>query len=572
MADEVEMFFFPSVGGDDQIPMIDIACLFASHGVKSTIVATPNKALSFQRSIARNQDSGRPISIHPLDLPPGSELPDADMSASPFTDTCMLQESLKLLLIARRPDCIVVDTFHGWSADVIDEVGFPRIVFIGNGCFSRCAQEPESMVESEYDPFELPGRPKEIKMTRSQLCIFTSVQEAGKPPGGMWTSEDRSLGFLVNSFLDLEPACAEYFKKEMVKKAWVVGPVSLRIAEDMGERGQRAAIDEQSCLNWLNAKEPNSVLYVSFGSLARLTPEQLLKIAYGLEASSCSFIWAAGKILESSENGEGGREDWLPSGFEERLKESERGLIIRGWVPQLLILEHPSVGGYMTLCDWNSILEGVSAGVPMATLPRSAEQLLNGKLVVDVLKIGVQADSMEWTSWNTEPGPAVDPEKVEAAVRKLMDGGEEAAEMRRRAEDLGGKARKAVGEGGSSYGDVEALIQELKNRKNVRDCTAQMYNRPAASNPFSGLNHRHSRFTHIHAGKSPPFTLPTSSTGCAAAGAAFEHSGATSARGSRLTSYPSPSPPLSGVSPPPTYRPIRAAAVNLPPGSLHFQQ
>ncbi|KAK3412334.1 hypothetical protein EUGRSUZ_I01111, partial [Eucalyptus grandis] len=505
MADEVEMFFFPSVGGDDQIPMIDIACLFASHGVKSTIVATPNKALSFQRSIARNQDSGRPISIHPLDLPPGSELPDADMSASPFTDTCMLQESLKLLLIARRPDCIVVDTFHGWSADVIDEVGFPRIVFIGNGCFSRCAQEPESvyhvkfgqldkftpkqylrtagleasgysyirahgktleMVESEYDPFELPGRPKEIKMTRSQLLHFHKRPGGGKPPGGMWTSEDRSLGFLVNSFLDLEPACAEYFKKEMVKKAWVVGPVSLRIAEDMGERGQRAAIDEQSCLNWLNAKEPNSVLYVSFGSLARLTPEQLLKIAYGLEASSCSFIWAAGKILESSENGEGGREDWLPSGFEERLKESERGLIIRGWVPQLLILERPSVGGYMTLCDWNSILEGVSAGVPMATLPRSAEQLLNGKLVVDVLKIGVQADSMEWTSWNTEPGPAVDPEKVEAAVRKLMDGGEEAAEMRRRAEDLGGKARKAVEEGGSSYRDVEALIQELKNRKN----------------------------------------------------------------------------------------------------------
>ncbi|KAL3722339.1 hypothetical protein ACJRO7_034677 [Eucalyptus globulus] len=87
-----------------------------------------------------------------------------------------------------------------------------------------------------------------------------------------------------------------------------------------------------------------------------------------------------------------------------------------------------------------------------------------------------------------------------------------------------------------------------------------MYNRLAASNPFSGLNHRHFRFTNIHAGKSPPFTLPTSSTGCAAAGAASEHSGTTSARCGRPTSYPSPPPPFSGVSPPPTYRPIRAAA------------
>ncbi|KAL3722338.1 hypothetical protein ACJRO7_034676 [Eucalyptus globulus] len=509
MADEVEMFFFPFMGGGHQIPMIDIARLFASHGVKSTIVAAPNNALSFQRSIARDQDSGRPISIHPLDLPPVSELPDSDMSATPFTDTCMLQEPLKVLLIARRPDCIVVDMFHSSLADVIDEAGVPRIVFIGNGCFSRCAQEPESvyhvkfgqlnkftpkqylctaglwasgysyiqvhgktldMVESEYDPFERPGLPKEIKMTRSQLSQFHKSQGGGKPRGRMWNSVDRSLGVVVNSFLDLEPAYVECFKKEMARKAWVVGPVSLcnRNVEDKAERGQQAAIDEQSCLSWLNAKETNSVLYISFGSLARLTPKQLLEVAYGLEASSCSFIWAVRKIFKPSENGEGGREDWLPSGFEERLKESRKGLIIRGWAPQLLILEHPSVGGYMTHCWWNSTLEGVSTGVPMVTFPHSAEQFLNEKLISDVLRIGVQVGSTEWTSWNAEPGPPVGREKVEAAVRKVMDGGEEAAEMRRRAKDLGEKAKRAVEQGGSSYEDAEALIQELKSRKKVR--------------------------------------------------------------------------------------------------------
>ncbi|KAI6701378.1 hypothetical protein NL676_015702 [Syzygium grande] len=344
--------------------MIDLARLFASHGVRSTIVATPNNALSFQRSIARDQDSGRPISILPLELPPGCEPRYSDMSAAPFTDTSMLQEPLRLLLIARPPDCIIVDMFHRWSADVIDEVGVPRIMFHGNGCFSRSVYPVKyrkldkytgkqylrtagleasgypyiwahgktlEMVQCEYDPFEIPGLPDRIGMTWSQLPHFHKHPGGGKPHGRMWNSEERSLGVMANSFLELEPAYVEYFKKEMAKKAWVVGPVSLcnRNVEDNAERGQRAATDEHSCLSWL-------------------TPKQLLEIGYGLEASSFSFIWAAGEILELLENGEGGRDDWLPSGFEERWTESKRGLIIRGWAPQLLILEHPSVGGFMT--------------------------------------------------------------------------------------------------------------------------------------------------------------------------------------------------------------------------------
>ncbi|KAI6701372.1 hypothetical protein NL676_015696 [Syzygium grande] len=251
------------------------------------------------------------------------------MFAAPFTDTSMLQEPLRLLLIERPPDCIVVDTFHRWSADVINEFtgkqylrtagleasGYPYIWAYGKTL---------EMVQSEYDPFEIPGWPDRIEMTRWQLPHFHKHPGGGKPPGRMWNSEERSLGVVVNSFHELETAYVEYFKKEMAKKAWVVGPLSLcnRNVENNAERRQRAAIDEHSCLSGLNLKEPNSVLYVSFGSLARLTPKQLLEIAYALEASSFSFIWMAGEIFESLENGEGGREDWLLSGFEERLTES----------------------------------------------------------------------------------------------------------------------------------------------------------------------------------------------------------------------------------------------------------
>ncbi|PON82023.1 UDP-glucuronosyl/UDP-glucosyltransferase [Trema orientale] len=117
----------------------------------------------------------------------------------------------------------------------------------------------------------------------------------------------------------------------------------------------------------------------------------------------------------------------------------------------------------MTHCGWNSTLEGVSAGVPMLTWPMSAEQFFNEKLITDVLRIGVQVGSKEWTSWNEEKKVLVGGESVEVAVKRLMGGGEEAAITRKRAGELKEKAKRAVEEGGSSYAGVDALISELRS-------------------------------------------------------------------------------------------------------------
>lgn len=322
---------------------------------------------------------------------------------------------------------------------------------------------PHEKVASDYEPFVVPGLPDRIELTRSQLPPFAR-QKSGLPDK-ISKSEEKSAGTLINSFHELEPAYVEYFRNELGKKAWVVGPVSLcnRNVADKAERGKRASIDEQTCLRWLDGKESDSVVYISFGSLARFAPQQLLEIAHGLEASNHPFIWVVGTIFSKSE---GGREEeegnWLPCRFEERLKESNKGLIIRGWAPQLLILEHASVGGFMTHCGWNSTLEGVSSGVPMITWPVSAEQFYNEKLITDVLEIGVRVGSVEWMSFNVEKKALVGMEKVEVAVKTLMGGGDEAMKMRRRARELAEKAKRAVEEGGSSYNDADALIEELK--------------------------------------------------------------------------------------------------------------
>ncbi|XBI97713.1 hypothetical protein VPH35_018036 [Triticum aestivum] len=135
----------------------------------------------------------------------------------------------------------------------------------------------------------------------------------------------------------------------------------------------------------------------------------------------------------------------------------------RGWAPQVIILNHPAVGGFLTHCGWNSTLEAVSAGVPMVTWPRHADQFFNEKLVVDVLQVGVSVGAKDYGS-SAETHRVIGAEMIADAVRLLMEEVEGDA-MRRRARDLGIKARSVVEKGGSSYGDAGQLVDELMARR-----------------------------------------------------------------------------------------------------------
>lgn len=353
-------------------------------------------------------------------------------------------------------------------ADIVDDVGIPRIIFNGSSCFAGCCQDsiqkysPHTKVGSDSDPFILPGLPDKVELTVLKLPVF--IRTGNEFFGKSARSEQNSFGQIVNSFYELEPAYVDHYKNVMGKKAWFVGPVCLcnKNLEDKLERGQKADIDQDSCLSWLDSKELNSVVYISFGSLARMSCAQIHEIACGLEASGHNFIWAIGKISDDDN-----KASMFPDGFEEIMEKKKIGLIIKGWAPQLLILEHEAVGGFLTHCGWNSTLEAVCTGVPMITWPLSADQFNNENLVTEILKIGVRVGSEEWGSWNSERKVVIGRKKVEDAVRRMMNGGEEGMEIRRRVKELAEKARKAVERSGSSFNDAYALIEELKIRRLV---------------------------------------------------------------------------------------------------------
>lgn len=152
------------------------------------------------------------------------------------------------------------------------------------------------------------------------------------------------------------------------------------------------------------------------------------------------------------------KEEWLPKGFEDRT--TEKGMVIRGWAPQVLILEHQATGGFMTHCGWNLLLEGVAAGLPMVTWPIGAEQFYNEKLVTQVLRTGVSVGATKHV--RNMGDEIISREKVEKAVREVLAWGEE-EERRIRIKKLAEMAKAAVAEGGSSFNDLNNFIHEFSS-------------------------------------------------------------------------------------------------------------
>ena len=78
----------------------------------------------------------------------------------------------------------------------------------------------------------------------------------------------------------------------------------------------------------------------------------------------------------------------LPEGFLERTK--ARGLVAKSWAPQADVLRHRATGAFVTHCGWNSVLEGIAAGVPLLCWLLYAEQRLNKAFMVEEARVGVQ--------------------------------------------------------------------------------------------------------------------------------------------------------------------------------------
>ncbi|XP_006492618.2 UDP-glycosyltransferase 73C6-like [Citrus sinensis] len=443
-ASQSHFLLLPFLAPGHMIPMFDTARLLAQRGAIVTIVTTPVNAARFKTVHARAIDSGMQIRLIEIQFPwQQAGLPEGceNCDLLPTTDFARFLNSLHMLQLpfenlferqTLKPCCIISDMCFPWTVDTAAKFNVPRIIFHEFSCFCLFC-------------LHLLGVSKDDDFKELQEQIFAA--------------DKKTYGTIINTFEELESPCIEDYKKAKQEKVWCIGPVSLCNKEpiDKAERGKKASIDVPECLTWLDSQQPTSVVYVCLGSICNLPSSQLIELGLGLEASNKPFVWVIRGESKLEE-----LEKWLvEENFKERIK--GRGLLIRGWAPQVLILSHPAVGGFLTHCGWNSSLEGISAGVQMLTWPLFADQFCNEKLIVEVLRIGVSVGVEVPMKFGEEEkiGVLVKKEDVETAINILMDDGQERDARRRRAEEFGELAKRALDEGGSSYNNIELFMQDI---------------------------------------------------------------------------------------------------------------
>ncbi|XP_020211662.1 UDP-glycosyltransferase 73C5-like [Cajanus cajan] len=479
---QLHFVLFPLMAQGHMIPMMDIAKILLHRNVIVTVVTTPHNATRFTSIVDRYIESGFQIRLAQLQfpckeggVPDGCEnldmIPSLGMASSFINAASFLQQPAEKLFeeLTPPPSCIISDMCLPYTNHIARKFNIPRISFVGVSCFYllcmyniRLHNVVESITtESEY--FDVPDIPDKIEVTIAQTGLPMNQSTTRHIREAMLEAEMEAYGMIMNSFEELEPAYAEGLKKMRNNKVWCFGPLSSysnKDALDKTQRGKRASIDENHLKCWLDSQKPETVIYACFGSLCNLIPQQLIELGLALEASERPFIWV---IREGSQSE--ALEKWIKEDeFEERT--NGRSLLIRGWAPQLLILSHPAIGGFITHCGWNSTLEAICAGVPMLTWPLFADQFLNESLVVEVLKVGVKIGVESPVTWGKEEeiGVLVKKENVEKAIVKLMDGTSESEERRKRVRELAEKAKTAVEKGGSSHLNVTLFIQYIMQK------------------------------------------------------------------------------------------------------------
>ncbi|XP_074315910.1 UDP-glycosyltransferase 79B30-like [Silene latifolia] len=356
-----------------------------------------------------------PITIPHVDgLPPGAETTkDIPVSSMPKLLQAMdlTRDTIDAYLGNLKPDIVVLDTPE-WLPGLARKHGAKPIYFatLPLAMFAYCSLSARNLPQNHpitVDDFSSPppGFPSpNIRLypheAKSIVGIFT------RPIGNGMTflqklniAIEQCDAIMFKSFREIEGIYCDFVEKSFNKPVLLVGPV---IPEP-----------QNSNLNdlfdsWLNGFSQGSVVYCALGSECVLEKDQFQELVLGLELTGRPFL-AALKPPKGYET----IDSALPQGFEERTK--GRGMVYGGWVQQQLILQHPSVGCFVTHCGLGSLLEGLVSKCQLVFMPRAVDQFVNARVMSLELRVGVEVEK------DDRDDGFVARESIEKAVELMMD-------------------------------------------------------------------------------------------------------------------------------------------------------
>jgi UDP:flavonoid glycosyltransferase YjiC (YdhE family) len=250
-----------------------------------------------------------------------------------------------------------------------------------------------------------------------------------------------SSAIIFNTFDEFEYEVLEAIST-MFPRIYNIGPLPLlgRHVPDNQLKSLSSSLwkEDSECLQWLDKREPKSIVYVNYGSVTVMTEHHLKEFAWGLANSKHPFLWIVRPdvVIGDSAN--------LPEDFLEETR--DRGLLV-SWCPQEQVLSHPSIGVFLTHCGWNSTLESICSGVPIICWLFFAEQQTNCRYACTTWGIGMEINH------------DVKRDEIEALVKEVMEGDKGKA-MRQKTLEWKQKAVETTDIGGSSYQSFERLIKE----------------------------------------------------------------------------------------------------------------
>ncbi|PON96954.1 UDP-glucuronosyl/UDP-glucosyltransferase [Trema orientale] len=468
MAMKDAIVLYPSPGMGHLISMLELAKLIHAHHptfsitliIQSPPLNQSSTAVETSQQIAaataKRIAAVPSINLHHL---PQISLPSACATLSPVQlefelprlHLPTINQILQTLSQTSKVKAFVIDFFCDAAFRVSTDLNIPTYYYFTSsaGCLSHFLYfptEPES--NSGDQPVLVPGLPPipfsdlpEVAQDRTTE-IYKKLLETS-------THMANSSGVVVNTFELLESRALRAIwdglctpEKRTPPPVFPVGPLISTNSDDEGENGQ--------CLSWLNKQPSKSVVFLSFGSMGLFPAKQLTEMAMALESSGHRFLWVVRDPPSEGKEKEQGLDEILPEGFVERTR--NRGLVVKRWAPQVAVLSHDSVGGFVTHCGWNSVLEAICGGVPMVAWPLYAEQRLNRVLLVEfklALPLKESGDGL------------VSSAELDKRVRELMES-ERGREVRERILLMRDGAKAAMDSGGTSHVALTKLTQLWK--------------------------------------------------------------------------------------------------------------
>ncbi|GLT40057.1 hypothetical protein SLA2020_142150 [Shorea laevis] len=438
---------YPSQGHIN--PLLQFAKRLASKGVKATL-ATTNYTV---KSICAAHIVVEPISDG-FDEGGFAQAGNEDLYLKSFRDngSRTLSNIIQKYKNSVSPvNCVIYDAFLPWALDVAKQYGI-----YGASFFTNSAAVCNIFCHIHRGLLALPLKPEDAPLTLAGLppMNFRDLPTFLRFP----KSYPAYLAMKLSQFSNLEKAdwifdntFQELEDKEArgVSDLWpakLIGPMAPSAYLDdqiKGDRGYGSSLWKplsEECIEWLETKPCQSVVYISFGSMVSLKEEEMEEIAWGIKESNLNFLW----VVRESERKK------LPESF---LNSSEEQGMIVTWCNQLEILSHRAIGCFMTHCGWNSTLEGLSLGVPMVGVPKWTDQLTDAKYIEEIWGVGVRAKE-------DEHGIVRRGELIKC-LKEVMEG-ERSNEIKKNAGKWKELAKRAISEGGSSDQCINEFVEHLK--------------------------------------------------------------------------------------------------------------